>query len=386
MSLAGFALCNLRTGVPYLVCGLLLVSASMSIADDHSAEAERVDESTDAAVETIDDPEATAQAQTSRSFVRRPYVAFGLGLTRLEPESPTRALTVADETSFGFEFGLGYDINRWLSAELHIADLGEAGIAFLGSDVGDIGYLVYGATAVTYLLGSRDGFIPLARGGDGAFRRLGLSLFTRFGIGGMSNDSPLSYERDHASHAVFGVGVEYGFRNGFALRAEAQGFDTDARYLGIGVLKRFGQDEQAKAVLPVPPVETTPEPAAALPAPEPEPPEPIRSVDLPSAVYFAFDKADLSARAMSDLDRFAEAMTENDFMISIGGHTDWLGTERYNEGLSDRRADVVADYLVSRGLSRTRIDAQGFGESRPATDDETDEGRALNRRTELRLR
>lgn len=374
-----------------LAGGLLLVCSSIILADDHSAEPASADPSTDEAGETVDESAAAAPISTSGSFVRRPYVAFGLGITRLYPESPTRALTVGDRSSFGFEFGLGYDITRWLSAELHIADLGEAGIDFLGGDVGDVGYLVFGATAVTYLLGRRDGFIPLSRGDDGAFRRRGLALFTRFGLGGMSNDSSLAYERDHEMHAVFGLGVEYGFDNGLALRAEAQGFDTDARYLGVSVLKRFGQADRAVAAMPEdlpaePSPDTTPEPAAALPAPEPAAPEPVRSVDLPSAIYFAFDKAELSPRSMTALDRFADAMKDNAFMISIGGHTDWMGTERYNEGLSDRRADVVADYLAARGLPRKRMDARGFGETRPATSDVTSEGRALNRRTELRLR
>ena len=339
----------------------------------------------------LQQPVAIADEGERQSFTRRPYVALGVGVTRLEPESPTPALTVSEDTSAGGELGIGYDITRWLAAELHVADLGAADIDFLGDTVGDISYLVYGVTGIAYLFGTRDGFIPLARGRDGAFRREGLSLFGRFGIGGMSNDSELDYRRDYTTHAVFGAGLEYGFRNGFALRAELQGFDTDARYAGIGVLKRFGS---AGTTTPAAPLEKAAEPAPApVPAPLTDVPTPsdeatpdtLRETVRP-IVYFAFDRATLSDEAIARLDAFLEELGDSELDIVVGGHTDGFGAERYNEGLSDRRADVVRDHLISRGIAPGRVSAIGHGEARPASTNTTEQGRAENRRAEIRLR
>ena len=323
------------------------------------------------------------------SFRRRPYVAIGAGVTRLEPESPTPALTVSEDTSAGVELGLGYDLTRWLSAELHVADLGAADIDFLGSTVGDIDYLVYGVTGLVYLFGTRDGFIPLARGRDGAFRREGLSLFGRLGVGGMSNESDLPYRRDYDTHAVFGAGLEYGFRNGVAVRAELQGFDTDARYAGVSVLKRFGRSEAAPAAaVSPPPTPPAPAPVPVVPAPadDPAPDDGMLRETVRPIVYFSFDQDTLSPESIARLDAFLEELGDSELDIVIGGHTDGAGAERYNEGLSDRRADAVRDYLVSRGIDLSRMTARGHGEDRPASSNATEEGRAQNRRAEIRLR
>ena len=324
---------------------------------------------------------AHEKAIASRSFTRRPYVAIGAGASRLDPESPSQALTIEEDTSFAGEIGVGYDFTRWLSAEFHAADLGGAGIDFLGSDVGELGYQVYGGSALFYLFNLRDGFVPLASGLKGAHRREGLSLFTRFGIGGLRNDSErVAYRRDYASHAVFGAGLEYGFRNGFALRAEAQAFDTDARYVGVSVLKRFGGVAMAAPLAAAAPAVVPP--AAALPVPEPAPTPVV--VDLP-IVHFAFDRSTLRPESLARLDGFVEAVENDDRRIMVDGHTDWIGAERYNVGLSDRRAAAVRDYFVSRGIDASRITARGFGETRPVTRNTTEEGRSLNRRAEVRF-
>jgi len=338
-----------------------------------------------AAADAVENDIAGTASRPTMAFKRRPYVAIGAGVARMEPRSPSPALTVDEDISPGFEIGLGYDFTRWLGGEFHAADLGAAGIDFLGTDVGDIGYQVYGASALFYLFNTHDGFVPLTSSRDGAHRREGLSLFGRFGVGGLNNDSDrVAYRRDYASHAVFGAGLEYGFRNGFALRAELQAFDTDARYFGVSALKRFGQ--VPVAALAAAPVAALPPPAAALPEPAVAPPveTPVLDpFDMPF-VHFAFDRSDLSTEALASLDAFAAAMAEDERTIAIDGHTDWAGPEIYNEGLSDRRADAVRDYLISRGMDPSRLIARGFGETRPVTRNTTDEGQALNRRAEIR--
>ena len=82
------------------------------------------------------------------------------------------------------------------------------------------------------------------------------------------------------------------------------------------------------------------------------------------------------------------AQVLNDFpkmRISIEGHTDNVGTEAANMRLSQKRAEAVLDYLVSKGISPERLDATGFGPTKPVASNKTAKGRAQNRRTEFRI-
>jgi len=76
---------------------------------------------------------------------------------------------------------------------------------------------------------------------------------------------------------------------------------------------------------------------------------------------------------------------ETDAKILLEGHTDWIASERYNYQLSLRRAESVRRYLESKGISRTRLSVRGYGETRPIALNDTDEGRASNRRVDIRL-
>ena len=71
--------------------------------------------------------------------------------------------------------------------------------------------------------------------------------------------------------------------------------------------------------------------------------------------------------------------------IEISGHTDDVGKEEYNRGLSQARAESVRDYLLGRGIAPDRVVARGYGESRPVADNATEEGRRINRRTEVKI-
>lgn len=79
-------------------------------------------------------------------------------------------------------------------------------------------------------------------------------------------------------------------------------------------------------------------------------------------------------------------MNENkDKRVALSGHTDSIGTEKYNQGLSERRAASVKNYLVKKGVDGGRITSQGFGETKPIADNKTKEGRAKNRRVEIKV-
>ena len=84
------------------------------------------------------------------------------------------------------------------------------------------------------------------------------------------------------------------------------------------------------------------------------------------------------------LDRVAASLADwPDVRVEVGGHTDSTGSSEYNANLSLRRAEAVRDYLVSRGVLRSRMTVRGYGEAIPISDNTTSEGRARNRRVEL---
>jgi len=101
-------------------------------------------------------------------------------------------------------------------------------------------------------------------------------------------------------------------------------------------------------------------------------------------INFDFDKAEIKPEFEPILDEAARILKENpDVRVSIEGHTCSIGTDEYNQRLSERRAQSVLRYLVRKGIDPSRLKATGFGESRPIADNQTKEGRRLNRRAEL---
>lgn len=103
-------------------------------------------------------------------------------------------------------------------------------------------------------------------------------------------------------------------------------------------------------------------------------------------VNFEFDKAVLTVNAKTILDNVAEELTVYPSInVELDGHTDARGSDEYNQDLSERRAQSVSAYLQEKGIGGDRLTAVGFGESQPVADNETDEGRELNRRVELKV-
>lgn len=106
-------------------------------------------------------------------------------------------------------------------------------------------------------------------------------------------------------------------------------------------------------------------------------------VSLPD-VLFDFDKATLRPRGTQTLAKLAGvAMIVPELEFSIEGHTDSIGTETYNDWLSEARAESVADFLAQEGVASARMETEGFGEDKPVATNETDEGRQKNRRVEV---
>jgi outer membrane protein OmpA-like peptidoglycan-associated protein len=107
-------------------------------------------------------------------------------------------------------------------------------------------------------------------------------------------------------------------------------------------------------------------------------------VELNSQILFGFDQSDLSADAKANLDQLVTILNEYpDTNIELQGHTDSKGSVSYNQGLSERRATTVSNHLSGKGINVSRLAIRGYGETAPKYENETDEGRAQNRRVEF---
>jgi outer membrane protein OmpA-like peptidoglycan-associated protein len=101
-------------------------------------------------------------------------------------------------------------------------------------------------------------------------------------------------------------------------------------------------------------------------------------------IFFDFDKATLRPESHHELNRWVDVLKKYpDLKAEIHGYTCNIGTEQYNQKLSERRAAAVVNYLVDQGVDRSRLTMKGFGETMPAASNATEEGRELNRRVEV---
>ena len=279
-----------------------------------------------------------------------------------------------------------------------------------------------------------DGFEDMDLGGGG----IGVNAF----LFGRSNGSGLYLHGDvmGGDETMFNLGLGYDLALGkyFGIRAEAlyhmeSRSDTSEQdfkepLFNLGVRIPFGK-------LPEPPPPPAPPPVVVVPV---QPPPPVCSngldddgdglVDFPAdkgcesaddgdetdpppkcvapeagmpvsldgcgvgdtivlrGVNFEFDKSTLTVNAKTLLDGVVEALNKRpDIKVEIGGHTDAKGSDEYNAALSDRRAKSVKTYLVKQGIASTRMSSKGYGESMPVATNDSDEGRELNRRVELKV-
>ena len=103
-------------------------------------------------------------------------------------------------------------------------------------------------------------------------------------------------------------------------------------------------------------------------------------------IFFDFDKYSLRPESYLELDRWVDFLTKNsDIKAEIHGHTCWLGSDKYNQKLSENRATAVVNYLTDKGVAKSRLGMKGFGESKPAASNDTQSGREMNRRVEVLL-
>jgi OOP family OmpA-OmpF porin len=135
-----------------------------------------------------------------------------------------------------------------------------------------------------------------------------------------------------------------------------------------------------------PPQAAAPE-AVMAPAPkmaEAPAPAPIPEKIVLEGVHFDFDKSTLKPSGAGILDHAVTVIQQNpDTRFNISGHTDSVGSNKYNDGLSARRANTVHNYLVQHGVASSRLNVSSYGEGSPVASNTTADGRARNRRVEI---
>jgi outer membrane protein OmpA-like peptidoglycan-associated protein len=143
----------------------------------------------------------------------------------------------------------------------------------------------------------------------------------------------------------------------------------------IGAAIGHRMDQQQKELQQIPGVEVT------------RPAENEIAVHLTNDILFDFNSAALRFESQQTLrDLATNFQRYPDETVSVEGHTDNIGSPEYNQGLSERRAYSVRDYLVNQGVQPSRVSAIGYGENRPKATNNTPEGRQLNRRVEIHIR
>jgi outer membrane protein OmpA-like peptidoglycan-associated protein len=338
------------------------------------------------------------------------YLGAGAGQTTLktdiEPRNSSGNKIEIDEDDTGWKAFLGYQFVPWLGVEAGYVELGRGDDSRTFANGGDIEAEVDVGGVEYYLVPS----LPLGEH---------FEIFGKIGgfYGDISADGKLrrsagaprekfDESSDEESMLAYGGGLAWNFGRGhWSLRAEYIQYDADdlddLYQVSGSLVYRFFSD-RAPAVAAAPVVEAAPAACAdadsdgVCDSEDQCPNTPANTaVDAIGCtchynlnLEFAFDSAELSVNDMVQLDAIVPILTNPKAKFiggTIDGHTDSIGSEAYNLGLSQRRADAVKAYLESKGANLAgRFTATGFGESKPIASNDTEEGRAQNRRVELR--
>ncbi|KPA99342.1 OmpA family protein [Pseudomonas asplenii] len=187
--------------------------------------------------------------------------------------------------------------------------------------------------------------------------------------------------RDQSTFLTTGAGAKWYITDNLYARAGVEAdYKLDngkwdyAALVGLGV--NFGGSGGKVAPAPAP------APVAQEPAPAPEAPV-AEVVKVELDVKFDFNKAVVKPNSYGDVQNLADFMKQYPQTTTVvAGHTDSIGTDAYNQKLSQRRADAVKQILVKDGIAPSRVQSVGYGKTRPVADNATEAGRAINRRVE----
>lgn len=276
----------------------------------------------------------------------------------------SHTLKELDDTDRGYKLFAGYQLNQYIGVEGGFFDLGDFNYSTFTSPTSTY----YGKLDVRGINLDLVASAPLTERLSG-FLRVGVNYAearNNFGGTGMTPIYVSSKGRD--LNGKGGLGLQYAFSDNWAMRLEAERYRindsisqmADVHMYSLGVVYRFGS-------VPAPaPVAVTPPPAPA-PVVAPPPPAPkFEKYTLSATELFAFDSSAVNV-PQPKLQEIANAIKGPGApeKIVITGYTDRIGSDQYNQKLSERRAQAVKDYIVSQGVAADRLVAEGKGKADP---------------------
>ncbi|MBL4799153.1 MAG: OmpA family protein, partial [Oleispira sp.] len=339
------------------------------------------------------------------------YVGAGIGQSYLDPSIDGTGYTIDNHTQNAWKLTGGWDWNDHISFEAYYADLGSVD---LDPDA-DLGYRMVGGDAMLHYWAY------------GAERMEGsIAVYAKAGLNHMTNNgNGVSYESNNQGQLFGGIGAEWYLPQKFSVRFEIESYDTDASLFSLNLVKRFGFKSK-KSIVSKPSqyefvamVEELPETAAGpkivLLAPvvldsdldgllddEDQCPNTAKGVtidglgcasfagkigDLIAKIQFESRSASLTEASKVELDDVVRVLgVYSAVKVEVQAHSDNIGSDKYNKFLSQQRAESVVAYLTAEGIDPGRMSALGYGEEKPVAENETEAGRAENRRVEFILK
>ena len=346
------------------------------------------------------------------------YVGGGVGASSLTPEVPANSFLLSNETSAtGYRLFVGYEIFNKSNLEFVYTDLGEATFSHQVQPGLEIGGISYAALSI---LGSYDVYRPIER----------LGVYVKAGLTTIRNESTsaaIPFNQGTNMQFNYGIGAQLKIFKGLSVRADFDQYSSDANLISFSLMKEFTLRSKRLGRLFLPSDKdddgvpddqdlcpNTPRLSVLNISGCPDESAPIQSVkEAPGLIYeddpvtndefhaaqeeidsldllsidFKGGTAELTDVAIIILDLLADILLEYEgVQMRVQVHTDNVGTPEHNLRLSKKRANTIKNYLISLNVNATRIYAQGFGESKPITSNETSNGRARNRRVGISIR
>jgi OOP family OmpA-OmpF porin len=331
------------------------------------------------------------------------YIGASIGATKgnLNEADTIRSLSAppvvvssftSDEKDTGYRLFVGKQLNRFFSVEAGYSDLGETSFNS-NSTAGTAGAVIrYRGVSLDLITQ-----VPFTER---------FSAYTRLGVAYMNAKTQHTgtrlagrgEEEEKGAAGKVGLGLEYKFTEALAMRAEYERTRLDdsirnkanVDLMSLGLVYKLGRPVAAPVVYTPPPAEPVVEAPAPAPAPAPMPaPAPVptsEKVSFAAEALFDFDKAVVKSEGKAALDDLLNKLQgmNTEVMVTVG-HTDSVGSDKYNQKLSMRRAEAVKAYIVSKGVDASRVYTEGKGESQPIADNKTAAGRAKNRRVTVEV-
>ena len=331
------------------------------------------------------------------------YIGAGwLPVTHVKPEGVAAGWSTSDDSDAGYNIFVGWHFKPQWFGELSYADLGEA-------ELSNVNPSIPGTEKISYK-------IPALHVGYYFFAAESqFNVYGKLGVATIRNEATTSlvpFDQQNSVGVSGGAGVQWRSQtSGLFARLALDFYDKDARSVGILLGYYFGHSEKSAKK----PVQVMDEPEVT-PVPVVVPVVISHDTDTDGVI----DESDQCENTRENIavnesgcsifqvaleginfeNNSAELMSESkvllnktaliiiaspDVRIEVQAHTDSVGSKKYNQKLSERRAASVREYLILQGVNSAQLEAKGYGETDPVLTNETEDGRARNRRVELKI-